>query len=247
MLLSLATVALAFFASTASAHVYMYGVSINGKDQGDGRNKTIRSPTTNAPVTDFQSADIACHDLGGVAAPNFVKAAAGDRLAFRWFHYNPEDPGDVIDASHKGAILTYIAKYAAASPSNGTGPVWSKLDEQGFEGGEWATIKLISNGGKAGEVTLPKALAPDKYLIRQELLALHRADGNPKDDPTRAAESYPSCMQFDVSGSGNAVPDQNFDFNKGYSYDGAATGLVFNIHIPFDKYTPPGPKVWTGN
>ncbi|KAK4122156.1 lytic polysaccharide monooxygenase [Parathielavia appendiculata] len=245
MLLSLATLALAL-TSTALGHAFMYGIFVNGKDQGDGRNITIRSPSTNHPVRDFKSDAIACNNLGDIAAPNFVKAAAGDKLAFRWYHWNPVDPADILDKSHKGAILTYIAKYATADVSNGTGPIWSKIDEQGFENGEWATIKMINNGGKA-EFTLPKALAPDKYLIRQELLALHMADISPKVNASRGAESYPSCVQFDVSGSGNAVPNQNFDFNTGYSYDGDAKGLTFNIHIPFDKYTPPGPKVWTGN
>jgi cellulase len=242
MLLSIATLALAL-AGTASAHATMFGVFVNGKDQGDGRNKYIRSPSTNNPVRDFKSPAIACNDRGGTAAPDFVQAAAGDKLAFRWFHFRPEDPTDILDPSHKGAILTYIAKY---TNSDGSGAIWSKIDEQGFDGGKWATIKMIDNGGKA-EFTLPKALAPGKYLIRQELLALHMADISPKVDPSRGAESYPSCVQFEVTGSGNAVPDQNFDFNTGYSYDGDATGLTFNMYVPFDKYTPPGPKVWTGN
>ncbi len=222
-----------------SAHATMFGASPNSSAPSDGRSKYIRTPPTNDPVRDLASPNIICNVAGGTPAPSFLRAAPGDTLTFRWFHFNPSDPGDILDPSHKGAILTYIAKY---TEGNGAGPIWSKLAEQGFEGGQWATIKMIANGGKV-EVGLPKALAPGKYLVRQELLALHMADFRGDLVPGRGAEIYPSCVQVEVvGGEGKAVPDQGFDFNKGYKYDGE--GLFFNIYVPFDKYTPPGPKVW---
>lgn len=240
MLFPLAALALAF-ASTASAHATMFSVSVNGKDQGDGRNKYIRSPTSNNPVRDLRSPNLVCNDRGNTEVPGFVKASAGDKLTFRWYHYNPNDPGDILDPSHKGAILTYIAPYTRHSVAS---PIWTKIAEQGFEKGEWATTKMIANGGKV-DFALPKSLAPGKYLIRQELLALHMADFRGDTHPGRGAESYPSCVQVEVGeGPGEAIPDQDFDFNRGYKYDDP--GLFFNIHIPFGKYTPPGPRVWDG-
>jgi cellulase len=249
MLLYHSALALLALASTASSHATMSGVSVNGKDQGDGVNKYIRSPlvpppkdapkASNDPVRDLKSPNLVCNTGGGKAAPNCVKAAAGDTLAFRWALV-PGDPRNIVlDPSHKGAILTYIAPY---TESNGASAIWSKLAEQGFDG-EWATIKMIANGGDV-EFTLPKTLAPGKYLIRQELLALHQADfrGDDPKNPGRGAEAYPSCVQFEVTGSGAAVPDQDFDFNQGYTY--GDPGLFFNVHIPFDKYTPPGPPIW---
>ncbi|KAG7289175.1 hypothetical protein NEMBOFW57_005538 [Staphylotrichum longicolle] len=239
MLFTFTTLALAL-ASTVSGHATMFGISVNGKDQGDGRNKYIRSPATNDPVRDLKSPNFVCNTNGGKPAPSFAKAAAGDKLSFRWFHFNPDDPNDILDPSHKGAIVTYIAPYTTG---NGAGPIWSKLAEQGFEGGEWATIKMIANGGQV-EFALPKALAPGQYLIRQELLALHMADFRGDTNPGRGAESYPSCVQVEVTGSGDAVPDQDFDFNTGYKYDDP--GLFFNIYIGKNaEYKPPGPKVWT--
>lgn len=223
---------------TVSGHATMFGVSVNGKDQGDGRNKYIRSPATNDPVRDLKNPNIVCNTNGGKPAPDFVKAKAGDKLSFRWFHFNPDDPNDILDPSHKGAILTYIAPF---TEGNGAQPIWSKLAQQGFENGEWATIKMIANKGQV-EFSLPKSLASGKYLIRQELLALHMADFRGDQVPGRGSELYPSCVQFDISGSGEAVPDQDFDFNRGYKYDDK--GLFFNIYIPFDKYTPPGPPIW---
>ncbi|KAK4199492.1 glycoside hydrolase [Triangularia verruculosa] len=223
-----------------SAHATMFSVSVNGKDQGDGRNKYIRSPKTNDPVRDLQSPDIVCNTNGGTPVPSFVSAPAGATLSFRWFHFRPEDPTDILDPSHKGAIITYIAPF---TEGNGAQPIWSKIAEEGFEDGEWATIKMIANKGRA-EFTLPKGLAAGKYLVRQELLALHMADINFKVDNTRGPESYPSCVQVEVTGGGDVMPDQDFDFNRGYTYDDP--GLFFNIYVPFDKYTPPGPPVFQG-
>jgi cellulase len=222
----------------------MFNVSVNGQDAGDFK-QFIRVPLINDPIRDLKSPNLVCNTQGGKPAPSFVKASAGDKLSFRWFHWNPADPADfVLAADHKGAILTWIAPYTTGS---GTGPIWSKLAEEGFEGGKWATTKMIENKGEVG-FTLPKALAGGKYLIRQELIALHQADyaGNDPERPGRGAEFYPSCVQFEVSdkGAGDAIPDQDFDFNTGYKYEDK--GLHFNIYIPFDKYTPPGPKPWTG-
>lgn len=248
---------LSALASMVSAHAAMFGVSVNGKDQGDGKDKYIRFPTPfaenctkdepgvpgkcfNDPVRDFKSPAIVCNTNGGNAVPSFVTAKAGDTLSFRWHLFDPKNLNEeVLNPNHKGAILTYIAPF---TKSNGVGPIWSKFAQDGFDG-EWATTKMIANGGEV-KVSLPKSLAAGQYLIRQELLALHQADFRCDDpnNPGRGAESYPSCIQIEVTGSGDAVPDQNFDFNKGYTC--GTPGLFFNIYVPFDKYIFPGPPVW---
>ncbi len=241
MLLTLTTLALAL-ASTVSGHASVFNIFVNDKDQGNGTFNYIRSPPlpSNNPVKDIKSPNIICNLAGGTPVANFVKAAPGDKLAFRWFHFVPTDPNDILDPSHKGAILTYIAPYTTG---NGAGPIWSKLAEEGFADGIWATNKMIAAGGKA-EFSLPAQLAPGKYLVRQELLALHMADTRGDENPARGAEWYPSCAQIEVAGgSGTAVPDQNFDFNTGYKYDDK--GIFFNMYVKFDTYTPPGPRPWT--
>jgi cellulase len=241
MLLSV-TLAVLALAHHASAHATIFRVSVNGKDQGDGVNKYVRSPATNDPVRELESPSLVCNTKGGTEVGSSVKAAAGDKITFHWWHYNPDDPNDFpLDPSHKGAMQTWIANYTSGDP---TGPIWSKLAEDGFEGGKWATEKLMEKEG-AVEFQLPQALAKGKYLIRQEIIALHMADGAGNDParPDRGAEFYPGCVQFEVSGDGNAVPDQDFDFNKDYKYDDK--GLFFNIYVPFDSYTPPGPRPWT--
>ncbi|KAK1757045.1 endo-beta-1 4-glucanase D [Echria macrotheca] len=238
MRFTIATFALAF-AGTASAHATMFGVSVNGVDQGDGRNVYIRTPLDNGPVKDLASPNLACNTNGGEAAPSFVKAAAGDRLTFEWQHDNRGD--DIIDPSHVGPIITYIAPFTTG---NGAGPIWSKIAQDGFSNGVWAVDKLIANKGK-NDFTLPANLAPGKYLVRQEIIALHEAETAFSANAARGAQFYPSCVQFEISGSGTVVPNENFDFNTGYTF--ADPGIVFNIYTAFSSYPIPGPAVFSGN
>ncbi|KAL1836237.1 hypothetical protein VTJ49DRAFT_5399 [Mycothermus thermophilus] len=246
-LIAIATAALAF-AGTASAHTRVFGLRINGNHQGDGQFKYIRSPEDNFPVTwpQVNNPELICNKIHGVAtppAPEFLRAAAGDRVAFQWYHANPDPAQDMhtgVDVSHLGVLVTWIAPY---TDGPGTGPIWTKIHEDGWANGEWATRRtLIANGGFV-EFTLPKSLKPGRYLVRQEVIALHMAD---KREPGRGPEFYPSCAQLEVTGSGTAVPPQKFDINQGYSKN--ETGLWWNAYIgKNDEYRMPGPAVWTGD
>ncbi|KAK3366412.1 glycoside hydrolase, partial [Podospora didyma] len=113
----------------------------------------------------------------------------------------------------------------------------SKIGQEGFEGGEWPVAKLIHRGGKV-DFSLPEWLSQGEYLVRQEIIALHQAD-HLSDDPAnpRGAEFYVTCAQFNITGSGTKVPDQNFDPATAYTRE----NTLFNIWEPFDSYTPPGP------
>lgn len=223
-------------ATTVSAHAQVYGVWVNGQDQGDGRGVYIRSPDNNSPVKDLASPDIVCNVNGGKPVPDFVSVAAGDSLAFEWYHDTRND--DIIDQSHQGPIITWIAEY---TEGDGTGPIWSKIDEEGYDGSEWAVAKLIANGGKK-ELTVPEGLAPGRYLVRQEIIAHHESDTAFSENEARGAQFYPSCAQIEVTGSGSAVPDQGFDFNTDYTYEDP--GIVFNLYGDFTSYEIPGPEVW---
>lgn len=235
-LISVLTMAMA---TCVSGHATMHGVWVNGKDQGDGRNVYIRSPPNNSPVKDLASPDMVCNVNGAKAVSGFVKAAAGDTLSFEWFHDNRND--DIIDGSHKGPVITWIAKYTEGA---GTGAIWSKIAEDGFDGSEWAVDKLIRNQGKQ-DFTLPSSLAAGKYLIRQEIIALHESDAAFNQNPARGAQFYPSCVQVEVTGSGSVVPNQEFDFNVDYTY--ADPGILFNLYTSFTSYPIPGPEVFSGS
>ncbi|MBE3045480.1 glycoside hydrolase family 61 protein [Candidatus Bathyarchaeota archaeon] len=225
-------------ATCVSAHAQVFGVWVNGEDQGDGRDVYIRSPANNSPVKDLSSPDIACNVNGATAAPEFLAVAAGDDIALEWYHDNRGD--DIIDASHQGPVITWIAEYAEGT--DGTGAIWSKIDEDGFDGSAWGVGRLIASGGKR-EVTVPESLAAGKYLIRQEIIAHHESDTAFSANAARGAQFYPSCVQVEVTGSGSAVPDQAFDFNADYSYEDP--GIVFNLYDSFSSYEIPGPEVWS--
>lgn len=240
MYLNAATLALAF-ASGASAHALMYGIHVNGADQGDGRNVYIRTPPNNSPVKDLASPDMVCNVNGGKAASSFVQAAAGDTLTFEWYHNTRDD--DIIDGSHKGPIITYIAPY---TEGNGADSIWTKIAEDGYDSATklWAVDRLISNRGMQ-DFVLPAELAAGRYLIRQEIIAHHESDTAFNVNPARGAQFYPSCVQVEVTGSGSAVPDQDFNFNTGYTY--ADPGIVINLYGTITDYQIPGPEVWAGS
>lgn len=227
-------------AGYASAHAQVYGVWVNGEDQGDGRDVYIRSPANNSPVKDLTSPDIVCNVNGAKAVSDFVSVAAGDKFSFEWYHDNRDD--DIIDASHQGPIITWIAEY---TESDGTGPIWTKIDEDGYDGSDWAVQKLIDNRG-IYDLTIPESLAAGKYLIRQEIIAHHESDTAYNENEARGAQFYPSCVQVEVTGSGSAVPDQGFDFNTDYTYDDE--GIVFNLYSDdASSYVIPGPEVWSAS
>ncbi|ORY70018.1 glycosyl hydrolase family 61-domain-containing protein [Pseudomassariella vexata] len=227
-------------ASSVAAHTRVYSAWVNGVDQGDGRDSTgyIRSPPTNDPVKDLTSTDLVCNVNGGTPVSSFVSAAAGDKVAFEWYHDSRND--DIIASSHKGPIITYIAPY---TEDNGASAIWSKIDEEGYDSttGSWAVDNLIANAGQK-EFTIPSTLAAGKYLIRQEIIGLHEADASYAENSARGAQFYPSCLQFDITGSGSAAPDENFNFNTGYTE--ADPGVVFNLYGSFTSYEIPGPAVW---
>ena len=95
------------------------------------------------------------------------------------------------------------------------------------------------------DFVLPANLAAGRYLIRQEIIAHHESDTAFNINPARGAQFYPSCVQVEVTGSGTAVPDQNFNFNTGYTY--ADPGIVFNLYQSISSYKIPGPEVWTAS
>lgn len=231
-------ISLLAMATSVSAHARLWSVWVNGEDQGAGKGNYYREPPSNSPVKDIKSSDIACNVNGGTAMSKFVSMAAGDKLTFEWYHDNRAD--DIIAASHKGPIITYIAPYTADAAD---GAIWSKIGEDGYDGSKWAVDKLISNGGK-NDVTVPSSLAKGKYLIRQEIIGLHEADAEYSSNQARGAQFYPACIQVEVTKGGSATPDQNFDLSNGYSF--SDPGIHFNLYGSFSSYTIPGPAIWSG-
>lgn len=227
----------AAFVAQASAHTRIYSAWVNGEDQGDGRGTYIRSPPSNDPVKDMTSSDLVCNVAGATPVSDFVSAAAGDTITMEWYHDSRGD--DILATSHKGPIITWIAEYFEDA---GASAIWTKIAEAGYDSSSdtWATDDMISAGGKA-EFTLPSNIKAGKYMVRQEIIALHEADTCYATAGSRGAQFYPSCVQFEVTGSGTATPDQAFDFNSNYSCD--VPGIEFNLYGSFTSYEIPGTEV----
>ncbi|PMD37789.1 carbohydrate-binding module family 1 protein [Hyaloscypha variabilis F] len=222
----------------SSAHTTVFNILVNDVDQGTGNTPGgyIRSPPNNNPVKDLTSDDLTCN-VANTPATRTVTAAAGDKIGIQWHHNDNTSSDDIIASSHLGPVLVYIAPTA----SNGTGNVWVKLAESGYENGTWAVQTLIANKG-VHSFTLPSVLAPGNYLIRPEIIALHEADASYAVNPARGAQLYMECIQLNVTGTGATTLPTGVAIPGAYKE--TDPGIVFNLYGTFTSYTIPGPAVW---
>ncbi|CAE6482654.1 unnamed protein product [Rhizoctonia solani] len=219
-------------ASAAYAHATVRAVFINGVDQGNGENTYIRSPPNNSPVKDLASSDVACN-VNNVAVPKTLEVSGGDVITFEWSHNTRND--DIIDASHKGPVLVYVAP----TSSNGAGAVWTKL-YQSVYGSQWATDTLIANKGHVS-ITVPD-LEAGEYLFRPELVTLHESETAYNVNPARGVQLYMECIQSKVVSSGSIKLTDGIDFKTAYTY--SDKGLVYNLYNEDPKtYVAPGGAV----
>ncbi|KAF9005986.1 glycoside hydrolase family 61 protein [Cyathus striatus] len=224
----------ASLATSILAHTTIWGVWVNGVDQGDGRNLYIRSPPNNNPVKDLTSDAMACN-VNNRVVPQSIPVEAGDELTFEWYHDERDD--DIIASSHHGPIAVYIAP----ASSNGTGPVWVKIFEDAYTT-SWAVDRLITSHGQHS-VIVPDLPAGD-YLFRAEIIALHEADVLYSQNNLRGAQFYMSCVQITVSSNGTDTPSGAAEFPG--TYTDSTPGIVWNLYTDQDPagYQPPGPIVW---
>ena len=142
----------------------------------------LRLPDYDGPITDVTATELACN--GGPnpltkISKDVATVAAGAQITLQWGHTLDSDfaGGLIVDASHKGPMLVYMAKVAdALGPIPNSG--WFKIYEDGYANGVWAVDKLIANKG-ALTVTIPSCIAPGDYLFRGELIALHASGSYP--------------------------------------------------------------------
>jgi cellulase len=120
---------------------------------------------------------IACHK-DATAGAKVAKVAAGGTVDIQWNTW-PE--------SHVGPVIDYMAKVDDATAATSGDLNFFKIDEAGYEGGEWAATKLINNN-LTWSVTVPKNIAAGQYVLRHEIIALHSAG------QTNGAQNYPKCI-----------------------------------------------------
>ncbi|KAL4914582.1 glycosyl hydrolase family 61-domain-containing protein [Aspergillus aurantiobrunneus] len=226
--------ALAASAKLVSAHATVMAVWINDEDQGlgNGEDGYIRTPPSNSPVTDVTSTDMTCNVGGDTPAASTLEVAAGDKITFEWHHNSRDASDDIIDLSHLGPVLVYMAPTESGSAGNG----WVKLAEDGYADGTWAVETLVENKGKHS-VTVPDVPAGD-YLFRPEIIALH--EGNREG----GAQLYMECVQVTVTSDGASTLPEGVSIPGAYKADDP--GVLFDIYGSFDSYPIPGPAVWDG-
>ncbi|CAH0051897.1 unnamed protein product [Clonostachys rhizophaga] len=152
------------------------------------------------PILDISNPDLSCRQ-DSAPAKNYGQIAAGGKADFFWTSEDKVINPNGWAESHRGPIMTYIA------PCNGDCTTvdkaslkWTKIYEEGLisgtanTNGVWASDKMRQNGG-INSATIPSSIAPGKYVIRNEIIALHRAHIN---EP----EFYAQCANIEVTGSG---------------------------------------------
>ncbi|KAI9067237.1 lytic polysaccharide monooxygenase [Trametes sanguinea] len=203
--------------------------------------RIIRKIPGNGPVTDLTLIDLQCNGdsvdgvIGSAPAPLFAPVNAGEEVKLNWTTW-PD--------SHVGPMITYLAR----APSDitkwqpGDDAVWFKVAEAGKTAdGKWAATDLLTAADSIYTFTIPPNLKPGQYIIRHEIIALHGAFAYP------GAQFYPSCIQIEVSGSGNAFPDASSLVSFPGAYTPETPGIVFDVYDNTSQpYPIPGPAVWTG-
>ena len=131
------------------------------------------------PITDVTSNDLICN--GGInpyhtpISTDIITVPAGATLTAEWHHTldgaDPSDPADPIDPSHKGPVISYLAKVNNATQTDVTGLQWFKIYEDGYTASDaqWAVDRLIANKGKV-TFTVPSCIEPGQYLLRHEII-----------------------------------------------------------------------------
>ncbi|KAK4099283.1 lytic polysaccharide monooxygenase [Parathielavia hyrcaniae] len=198
-------------ATRVAAHGYINTFTLDGVDY-EGYSRWNPSPAADAigwsfttpdegPELDMNSPDFVCRQ-GAEPSSNYGTIAAGGTADFFWTSDDKVINPNGWAESHRGPVLTYIA------PCNGdcagvdkTALRWTKIAESGLVSGPantegiWASDVLRQNGG-VNSATIPASLAPGKYVLRNEIIALHRAHIN---EP----EFYMQCGNVEVTGGGS--------------------------------------------
>ncbi|KAF6800151.1 glycoside hydrolase family 61 protein [Colletotrichum sojae] len=179
----------------------------------------------------YNAPDIICHRKA-VAGKGRIVVEAGDTIQLQWTDW-PD--------SHKGPVLDWLA------PCNGPCNAIPKTDLRFFKidgaglidapqrNNRWAAADLIGNGN-AWLVRIPPNIAPGHYVLRHDIIALHGGQ------QPNGAQSYPQCINLEITGSGTDTPEGV----PGTALYGANDpGILYNIYRDFlnDYIVPGGPII----
>ncbi|KAI5862028.1 lytic polysaccharide monooxygenase [Durotheca rogersii] len=196
-------------------------------------------------VASLNSPDIICSQ-NAVNAPASIPIAAGSQLQVVRFN-------TIGGYEHPGPEIHYLASCgdAGCSQVDKHGLQFFKFYESGLvQGGvadspqwnsqKWATTEVHKSVQPEGDgfvdtytVTIPQNIRPGSYVLRHEVLGLHKAHEG-------QAEFYPQCINLEISGSGNELP-QGIPATE--LYHSSDPGVAINIWGDLQYYQIPGPAV----
>ncbi|RDX45712.1 hypothetical protein OH76DRAFT_1357151 [Lentinus brumalis] len=200
-LLNPALLFLSALVSRVAAHGVVISFKANGKTYAGEPNpyqptaaSPIRAVSSNGPVVDVTDKDMACGPGAKVASMD-VPIDAGSVAVVTWTQPWPH---------MWGPVMTYLASCgeACSKVNDPTSLDWFKIDQLGASNSSdmlWIQNSNLYNSEPV-QFTIPSELKAGYYMIRHEIIALHRAM------TIGEAEFYPQCIQVEVKGTGKLVP-----------------------------------------
>ncbi|KAJ2068144.1 hypothetical protein GGI16_009579, partial [Coemansia sp. S142-1] len=194
--LSFAAVALCAIAGqVVQAHTQLYNVAIGDMIFKRGQYiQPVVGPRL-SPVANFTTKEIRCRNSDGTSPKTeYLSVKAGNEFSVVWRHHNDTLEDNMVSPSHRGPCMIYLGKVE----DNPDDIKWFKIYDLGFnkDTNKWCSDVARDNHGRV-DVVIPKDIENGKYILRTELLALHKAM-----DPW-GAQFYPNCVQLDISGASN--------------------------------------------
>jgi lytic cellulose monooxygenase (C1-hydroxylating) len=179
----------------------------------------------------YTSADMICHRKATPGKAH-IRVAAGDSISLQWTEW-PE--------SHKGPIIDWLANCNGPCETvDKLGLKFFKIDGAGIinQGapGYYAADDLIKNS-HTWLVKIPANIAPGNYVLRHEILALHGAGS------LNGAQSYPQCINLEITGGGTYNPPGTAGTALYKSND---PGVLVNIYTSSINYIVPGGDIISG-
>ncbi|KAI1410305.1 lytic polysaccharide monooxygenase [Hypoxylon sp. FL1857] len=197
------------------------------------------------PVSSINGPDIICHE-GATNAHGSIPVSAGSQLQV--VRYNT-----IGGFQHPGPEMHYLASCGDAGCANvdKNNLRFFKIYEQGLvQGGmadapewntqKWATTEVHKKVQTEGDgyidtftVNIPRNIKPGPYVLRHEILGLHKAHEG-------EAEFYPQCINLEISGSGNQQPE---GVPATDMYNSNDPGIALDIYVDLESYKVPGPAI----
>ncbi|KAF2870115.1 glycoside hydrolase [Massariosphaeria phaeospora] len=145
---------------------------------------------------------LACGDPGTPSEHSYhAPHTAGSTISI---DYIPAGSNQPTGFDHPyGPMLAYMAACPAAGCEavDTQAQIWFKIWQVGLRSGEFVSGDWAMRDIQAGQplaFATPKTLRPGKYLLRHEMVNLQ----------TGPVQVFPNCVQLDVKGRGDSVPDK---------------------------------------